>query len=120
LLATPYEGGNYLNMCVLCTEATIQIHWTDRQLSGYSLQTRRQDHNYRVQLLNKVLSYYGLNVDNWNGVKFIIRDKKGRSEIVQDLAELWEKANGLVKNDLDPLDEGFIAFMTNTFPPKAT
>jgi hypothetical protein len=107
-------------MCVLCSEATIQIHWTDRHLSGYGSQTRRQDHNHRVQLLNKVLSYYGLKVDNWNGLKFIIRDKKGRSEIVQDLAELWEKANGLVRCDLDPLDDGFIAFMTNTNQSKAT
>jgi hypothetical protein len=107
-------------MCVLCTEATLQIHWTDRQLSGNGSQTRRQDHNHRVQLLNKVLSYYGLKVDNWNGVKLILRDKKGRSEIVQDLAALWEKANGLVKCDLDPLDEGLIAFMTNTNPTNVT
>jgi hypothetical protein len=104
-------------MCVLCGESILQIHWTDRKRSSESSETanpsrsRQRERHLRIRLVNQVLAYYRLKVDDWNGVKFVVRDKKGRSEIVQDLGGLWEKAEKLVGRPLNPLDPGLIDFL---------
>jgi hypothetical protein len=53
---------------------------------------------------NKVLRHYGLMINDWAGSKYLLRDKKGRSELVQDLGSMWPAALRLVGRPLDPLD----------------
>lgn len=104
-------------MCVLCGESILQIHWTDRKQnsqSGNSPRSRQRERQYRIRLINRVLAYYGLRVDDWNAVKFVVRDKKGRTEIVQDFGGLWAKAEKLVGRPINPLDPGLIAFLKMT------
>jgi hypothetical protein len=104
-------------MCVLCGESILRIHWTDqKQLSetAYPSGSRQKERHYRVRLLNQVLSYYGLKVDDWNGVKFVVRDKKGRSEIVHDLGGIWAKVEKLIGRPLNPLDSGLMNFLDKT------
>jgi hypothetical protein len=97
-------------MCVLCGESILRIHWTD-QKTAYPSGSRQKERHYRIRLLNQVLAYYGLKVDDWNGVKFVVRDKKGRSEIVHDLGGLWTKAEKLIGRPLNPLDSGLMNFL---------
>lgn len=101
-------------MCVLCGESILKIHWTDRKSSPDSSQparSRQRERYYRIKLTNQVLGYYGLHVDDWNGVKFVVRNKKGRSEIVQDLGSLWAVAEKLAGRRLNPLDPGLLAYL---------
>lgn len=101
-------------MCVLCGQDFVaQAHWTDRHVedrarasgpAGDYQRDRRRDRAHRVVLMNEVLRHYGLRVEDWSGSKYVLRDRKGRSELVQDLGSLWPAAAKLAGRALDPLD----------------
>jgi hypothetical protein len=63
----------------------------------------------RVRLLNRVLGFYGLRLDDWSGRVWVLRDRKGRSAVVTDLGSLWVEAERLAGRPLDPLDEDLVA-----------
>ncbi|HKH09570.1 MAG TPA: hypothetical protein VKA73_00365 [Rubrobacter sp.] len=104
-------------MCVLCGQDFVaQVHWTDRHLEDRARAAapgsdpvayqgdRRRDRAHRVVLTNEILRHYGLKLDDWGGSKYVLRDRKGRSEIVQDLGSLWPAAERLAGRAPDPLD----------------
>ena len=103
-------------MCVLCGEFVSHLHWTDRHIedtaraagpwgrAGDYQRTRRRDRYHRAKITNEVLRFYGLKVVDWAGSKYVLRDGKGRSELVQDLGALWPAAQKLTGRPLDPLD----------------
>lgn len=100
-------------MCVLCGEFVARPHWTDRYVedrvrSGESgigdyQRHRRRDRIRRASLANEVLGHYGLRVSDWSGSKYMLSDRKGRSEPVQDLGSLWPVAQRLAGCIPDPL-----------------
>jgi hypothetical protein len=113
-------------MCVLCgRDFVAQVHWTDRHLEdkarafgahgnqGDYHRDRRRDRAHRAALTNEVLHHYGLRVEDWSGSKYILRDRKGRSELVQDLGSLWPAAERLAGRPLDPLDPALHAALVN-------
>src|SRR5215203_3793667 len=92
-------------MCVLCGQDFVaRVHWTDRHVEDRARAAvpgfdpvafqgdRRRDRAHRVVLTNEVLRHY------------VLRDRKGRSEIIQDLGSLWPAAAKLAGRTLDPLD----------------
>ena len=104
-------------MCVLCGQDFVaQAHWTDRHVEDRARaaapgsdpveyqRDRRRDRLHRVVLTNEVLRHYGLHVGDWSGSKYVLRDRKGRSELVQDLGSLWPAAAKLAGRAPDPLD----------------
>jgi hypothetical protein len=104
-------------VCVLCGQDFVaRIHWTDRHLEDRARagvpgsdpieyqRDRRRDRVHRVALTREILRHYGLKLDDWGGSKYVLRDGKGRSEIVQDLGSLWPAAERLAGRALDPLD----------------
>ena len=100
-------------MCILCGEFVSQIHWTERRVEdtaraagdpGSYNRLRRRDRVERAKVANEVLRHYGLKVGDWAGSKYVLRDGKGRSELVQDLGALWPTAQRLYGRSLDPLD----------------
>jgi hypothetical protein len=102
-------------MCVLCGQDFVaQVHWTDRHLEDraaapgtdpVALQgVRRRDRAHRVSLTNEVLHFYGLKVEDWGGSKYVVGDRKGRSELVQDLGSLWPAVAKLAGRTPDPLE----------------
>jgi hypothetical protein len=104
-------------VCVLCGESVLQVHWTDRKKHNKgNASSRAVDHHqsrirermHRTRLANRILGYYGLQIEDWYGSKFVLRDKKGRSELVQDLGSLWVTAAKLTGRSLDPLDPMFL------------
>ncbi|NHB44249.1 hypothetical protein [Helicobacter pylori] len=123
-------------MCVLCGELISSFHWTDRTYGTDSCEIdenlrepnavistnenareRKRARLKRVRLLNQILAFYGLKIDDWQGAKFVLCDKKGQSVIVNDLGDLWGKAQNLVKKKMDALDSNLLAFLnqnTNT------
>ncbi|GHQ73512.1 hypothetical protein VN1235_00830 [Helicobacter pylori] len=123
-------------MCVLCGEFIRSFHWTDgtdgsgsyendENLKGQNALVSVNENAReckrarlkRVGLLNRILVFYGLKIDDWQGTKFVLRDKKGQSVIVNDLGDLWDKAQKLAKKEMDALDSHLLAFLnqnTNT------
>ena len=104
-------------MCVLCGQDFVgQVHWTDRHVEDRARapgpgvdpveyqRDRRRDRNHRAALTNEVLRHYGLRVEDWSGSKYVLRDRTGSAELVQDLGALWPAAAKLAGRPLDPLD----------------
>ncbi len=116
-------------MCVLCGELISSFHWTDgidgsgsyenENLKGQNAlisanenaRERKRVRLKRVRLLNQILAFYGLKINDWQGVKFVLCDKKGQSVIVNDLGDLWDKAQNLAKKEMDALDSHLLAFL---------
>jgi len=63
---------------------------------------------FRVELLNRVLDHFGLELGDWSGSVYVLRDRKGRTEVVGDLGALWQAAERLAGGPLDPLDPGLV------------
>jgi len=104
-------------VCVLCGQDFVaRVHWTDRHLEDRARagasgsdpieyqRDRRRERAHRVALTREILRHYGLKLDDWGGSKYVLRDAKGRSEIVQDLGSLWPAAEKLAGRSLDPLE----------------
>ncbi|ADU81193.1 hypothetical protein [Helicobacter pylori] len=120
-------------MCVLCGELISSFHWTDENYGTNGSDGYRSDENLResnalisanenarerkrarlkrVGLLNQILAFYGLKIGDWQGAKFVLCDKKGQSVIVNDLGDLWDKAQNLAKKKMDVLDSNLLAFL---------
>ncbi|GAA8278167.1 hypothetical protein HpNP116_02770 [Helicobacter pylori] len=116
-------------MCVLCGELISSFHWTDgtdgsgsyenENLKGQNAlistnenaRERKRARLKRVRLLNQILAFYGLKINDWQGTKFVLCDKKGQSVIVNDLGDLWDKAQNLAKKEMDALDSHLLAFL---------
>ena len=68
---------------------------------------------FRVQLLNRVLEHFGLRLDDWSGSVYVLRDRKGRAEVVPDIGALWAAAERLAGRSLDPLDPGLVSWLSH-------
>ncbi|MFP6019994.1 hypothetical protein ACLF8V_00685 [Helicobacter pylori] len=117
-------------MCVLCGELISSFHWSDENYGSDSYEIdenlrepnalisanenareRKRARLKRVRLLNQILAFYGLKINDWQGTKFVLCDKKGQSVIVNDLGDLWGKAQKLAKKEMDALDSNLLAFL---------
>ncbi|MGL2864834.1 hypothetical protein ACQKAX_03215 [Helicobacter pylori] len=117
-------------MCVLCGELISSFHWSDENYGSDSYEIdenlrepnalistnenareRKRVRLKRVGLLNQILAFYGLKINDWQGTKFVLCDKKGQSVIVNDLGDLWGKAQKLAKKEMDALDSNLLAFL---------
>lgn len=117
-------------MCVLCGELISSFHWSDENYGSDSYEIdenlkepnvlisanenareRKRARLKRVRLLNQILAFYGLKINDWQGAKFVLCDKKGQSVIVNDLGDLWDKAQKLAKKKMDALDSNLLAFL---------
>jgi hypothetical protein len=88
-------------MCVLCN-VLLNEHWAEQE-GG------RRGRVFRVRLLNRVLGFYGLRLDDWSNRVWVLRDQKGRAAVVADLGSLWIEAEKLAGRKLDPLDPELVA-----------
>jgi hypothetical protein len=63
----------------------------------------RRSRLFRAALLDRVLAASGLGLHEWAG-RYVVRDRKGRSFVVDDLPAVWAAAEQLRGARLDPLD----------------
>lgn len=92
-------------MCALCG-ALLSEHWAEQD-GG------RRGRMLRVRLLNRVLVHFGLELGDWSGRVYVLRDRKGGSAVVADLATLWQEAERLAGRRLDPLDSALVASLAH-------
>jgi hypothetical protein len=122
-------------MCVLCNQLWIEDHWTevaaDAQLDTVDglmrlevhVQRRGQrlrDRGGRARLVGIVLSGLGISLQDWEGSTYILRDAKGKSAVVHDLAAIWDEVEQMTGHSPDPLDPSFIASLRERTARRAT
>jgi hypothetical protein len=90
-------------MCVLCG-VLLEEHWAEQE-GG------RRGRVFRGRLLNRVLGFYGLRLDDWSGRIWVLRDAKGRTAVVGNLGAVWAEAEKLAGRKLDPLDPELVAVL---------
>jgi hypothetical protein len=103
-------------MCGLCGILGSEGDWTDaprRAVSGAPA-TRRAQRLQRVRLTNSVLRQFGLVLADWQGSKYQLRSRTGRTELVDNLAQVWQAAERILGRACDPLDPLLIARMEQT------
>jgi hypothetical protein len=110
-------------MCVLCNQLWIEDHWSevaaiDQDDGGNDVvrlevhvQRRGQrlrDRAERARLVGLVLRGMGITLQDWEGSSYILRDAKGKSTVVHDLATVWDEVARMTGSAPDPLDASFI------------
>lgn len=109
-------------MCVLCNQLWIEDHWADAAATPgaqigdvVALEThatrrgdRLRDRAARSRFFNLVLKPRGLSLQDWEGSTYILRDAKGNTAVVSNLAQVWAEAERMTGAPLDPLDPALL------------
>ncbi len=104
-------------MCGLCGILGIEEHWSDsagrpETFAGREqAPTRRQERLARISMTNSVLAHYGLQLGDWQGRSHLLKNKLGRTEMVDTIAAIWPVASQLAGVVCDPLDPDLLAHL---------
>jgi hypothetical protein len=103
-------------MCALCGVLGSEDHWTEGEQPFFTGErtTRRARRLARVAAANLVLAEFGLTLGDWEGAKYQLNNRTGRTEIVDNLAQVWQAAQRILGRACDPLDPSLIARMEQT------
>jgi hypothetical protein len=63
----------------------------------------RRERIKRVAIVRKVLAPMRIAVDDFEGARFVLRGPTGKTEIVDNLFDLWRQAETIGRRKLDPL-----------------
>ena len=86
-------------MCALCGVLANE-HWAE--VGG------RRGRLARARLIDRVLDTAALDLEAW-GQAYVLRDRKGRAVVVENLGAVWVEAEKLLGRPLDPLDPKVVA-----------
>ena len=100
-------------MCGLCGVLGNEGDWTDAPAMPFASArpTRRAQRLQRVRLVNFVLAQFGLVLSDWQGVKYQLSSRTGRTEVVDNLAQVWLAAERILGRPCDPLDLSLVTRM---------
>ncbi len=99
-------------MCGLCGALGIEGDWTGTATTPPSgARTIRAQRLERVHVVNVVLKQFSLVLSDWEGAKYQLSTRTGRTEIVENLAQVWQAAERLLGRTCDPLDPTLIERM---------
>lgn len=65
---------------------------------------RKRSRDLRTKICNDLLHIYGINLKEWNNSRFLMTNKKERTEVLQDLGQIWQKSEDMIGKPIDPLD----------------
>ena len=100
-------------MCGLCGVLGGEGDWTDAPASPVSSarSTRRAQRLQRVRAINLVLAQFGLALADWQGAKYQLSSRTGRTELVDNLVQVWAAAERILGRACDPLDPAVVTHM---------
>ena len=67
----------------------------------------------RVTIINRVLAHYGCRVDDWMGGQYVVSSQRGRSEMVDQLPQVWQVVETIAGRSVDPLAPELLAALRN-------
>lgn len=102
-------------MCSLCGVLGGAEHWADAAARpgvytrNLERTDRRRERTNRVAEANRILAAYALTLSDWQGSSYVLANRTGKNEIVEDLGHLWPAAERMIGRHCDPLDPDLIA-----------
>ena len=107
-------------MCGLCGILGGEDHWSDllpHADQAELLRVRREDRRRRVLFLNEVLGAYACVVTDWQGSKYQISTYTGKTELVDNLQQLWMAVERLSGQHPDPLASSVLERLGSSHGP---
>ncbi|HZC34360.1 MAG TPA: hypothetical protein VE242_02035 [Chthoniobacterales bacterium] len=98
-------------MCGLCGLLGTEGDWSTSVASALPV---RQQRFLRIAQANRILSFFRLRLEDFQGVSYILTSPTGRREIVSDFGQLWRVAESLVGRPIDPLDPALLTWLSST------
>jgi hypothetical protein len=98
-------------MCGLCGLLGMEGDWSTSMAGTLP---PRQQRLVRIAQANRILAFYRLKLDDFQGVSYILISPTGRRELVSDLGQLWRMAETMVSRPIDPLDPALLAWLAST------
>ena len=109
-------------MCILCGALWTEEHWSEiaadtrEDPSGtVAIEDhvdrrgqRLRDRARRAKLVSAILAGYGIQMQDWEGSSYILRDAKGSTAVAPDIASLLAAAEQMLGAPLDPLAPAFL------------
>jgi hypothetical protein len=99
-------------VCSLCGTLAAGPHWADGTADRRQVGARRsalRGRLVRAALLDRVLSPFGLRVEEWEETAYVLRSATGETVLAADLTSLLAEAERLARRPLDPLDPAYLA-----------
>jgi hypothetical protein len=98
-------------MCALCGLLGTEGDWSTSMASVLPL---RQQRFLRIAQANRILSFFRLNLEDFQGVSYVLSTPTGRREIIPDFGQLWLVAETLTGRQIDPLDPALLTWLSST------
>jgi|RhiMethySRZTD1v2_1073278.scaffolds.fasta_scaffold34678_2 hypothetical protein len=89
-------------MCGLCGMLDDGRRWLDAATLDRA--ALRRERMLRLAIVRRVLAASRVTVDDFEGTRFVLRSPTGATEIVDNLFDLWGRAEKLGKRRIDPLE----------------
>jgi hypothetical protein len=83
-----------------------EAHWSDASgpaPDDEQAGLRRRERQLRVAHLNRILRGFSCTVSDWQGHAYLLGTLTGKTEIVENLAQLWSAVERLSGRSADPL-----------------
>lgn len=93
-------------MCGLCGILGGKVHWSDTLAAGAAAeatQRSRAERARRIRYLNAVLAAFACTVSDWQGSHYVLSTFTGKTELVDNLTQLWAAVERLTGHAPDPL-----------------
>jgi hypothetical protein len=97
-------------MCGLCGLLGAESDWSTSIATALPA---RQQRFVRIALANRILSFFRLRLEDFQGVSYILTSPTGRREIVSDFGQVWRVAESLIGRPIDPLDPTLLAWLSS-------
>jgi len=98
-------------MCALCGLLGTDEGWST---SINSSLPHRQQRFLRLAKANRILSFFRLRLEDFQGVSYILSSPTGRRELVSDLGQVWLMAETLTGRAIDPLDPELLNWLSSS------
>jgi hypothetical protein len=98
-------------MCGLCGILGVEGDWTEIKpnSSGAQQISRRAQRHLRILIVNRILKEFGLALVDWEGTRYQLSNRTGRTEIIDNLPQVWLAAERILGRACDPLDSALVA-----------
>lgn len=96
-------------MCGLCGSLGGAADWAEAGADvSRASAPRQRERQARARLANRVLALYGLKLEDWGGASYVLRNRTGGTQIIDNLTQMWPAAEVLARRPCDPLDPDIV------------